>query len=87
MNEIKIRNETEEDKWSTFILWKNARNKGERHIKRPNEMNSDNYNIVKNDRHLFSDDTVLKTNNISEIYEKLKNMKMLQPSIKLNQLE
>ena len=30
-------------------------------------------NIIegKSDRHLFSDDTLLKTNNISEIYEKL----------------
>ena len=54
------------------------RRKGDRHIRRPAKMNSWDITNRENDGRLFSDDAVIKTAKLSEIYEKLKNIRTLQ---------
>ena len=46
-------------------------------------MNSANIIINKNDRHLFSDDAIIKTSKLSEIHEKLTNYAKVTKNIKL----
>ena len=66
----------------TYIL-KKIRQKGDRHIGRSAKMNSANIIINKNDRHLFSDDAIIKTSKLSEIHEKLTNYAKVTKNIKL----
>ena len=68
---LNIRNEEEEEKWSSYLHLEKFRKKGDRQIGRPAIMNSSNIIIENNDRHLFRDDTIIKTTKSSEIYEKL----------------
>ena len=42
---------------------------------RPSRMSSGDHIIKKNDRRLFADGAIIKATNLSEIYEKLENMK------------
>ena len=83
MPNLTIRNE-EEQNWSNYLHFKKFRQKGDRHINRPAKMNSNNILRTKNDRHLFSDDTMIKTTGVNELYEKLTKYENVAKKYKIN---
>ena len=84
MQTIKIRNvEEEEEKWISYLHLKKFRKKRRQTHWKTCENEQCKYYDKKNDRHLFSDDTIIKTNKLSEIYEKLTNYEKVTKKYKI----
>ena len=66
-----IRNEAEEEQnWANYLHMERYRGKGDRHRRRPAQMNSNNVISLKM-VDIVSDDAMIKTAKLAEIYEKL----------------
>ena len=63
-NNTIIRNETEGNKWPKQLHLRRFREEGDNQINRPTTMGDNNTINIKNDRHLFADNAMLKTHNI-----------------------